>query len=110
MNMQVLTTKTLPSTKELIEILKREFSDKYTYEPFGLGANKSILVRKSYFVGVQILKNDNVLNIDGISPSVSASLFRVLLEVLANLFIIFSSSSYKRLEKEITVFIKKKYN
>ena len=108
--MNISSTKTLPSSKELIEILKREFSDKYSYEQYGVGANKSILVRKSYFVGVQISKYDNELTIDAIAPSVSASLIRMLMENLANLFIVFSSLSYKSFEKEMALFLKKKFN
>lgn len=108
--MNLLTSKTPPSANELIEILKREFSDQYTYQIFGIGNEKSILVKKSFFVGAQISKRENEFTIDGIHPSVSSSLIALLLQVLGNLYILFSPSPYRKFEKEIGLFLKRKYN
>lgn len=108
--MKLLTSKMPPSTNELVEILKREFSDRYTYEMFGLGNEKSILVKKSFFVGAQISKRENEFMIDGIHPSISSSLIALLLQVLGSLYILFSPSPYRKLEKEIGVFLKQKFN
>jgi len=108
--MKLITLKTLPSTNDLIEVLKREFSDQYTYKIFGLGSEKSIIVQKSFFIGAQISKRDNEFTIDGIQPSISSTLIALTLQVLANLYILFSPSPYKKFEKEIGLFLKTKYS
>lgn len=108
--MKITTTKDTPSIKELLEILKQEFSDKYSYKLYGFGDEKSIIVQKSFFVGAQISKSKNEFTIDGIPPSALSSLISILLQQLANLFIMFSPSKYKRLEKELSIFINQKFN
>ena len=108
--MQVLASRTLPSTKKLATILKKEFSDKYSYEQFGHGAAKSILVRKSFFVGAQITMDGSTFTIDAIPPSVSASFIAMTLQIFANLFIVFALMPYRKLEKEIGTFLNKRYN
>ena len=108
--MRILATKALPSAKELAAILKKEFSDKYSYELFGLGPNKSILMKKTFFVGAQISINENSITIDGMPPSASASFIAMVLQVFANLFIVFALLPYKKLEKEIGVFLSNRYN
>lgn len=107
--MNVIVSKPPPPNNELIEILKQEFSDQYTYKQFGIGKEKSIIVQKSTFVGAQISKTGNEFLIDGIYPSVIASLTALLLQVLANLYALFQPSPYRELEKEIAVFLKHKY-
>ena len=77
--MKILTAKIPPSTKELAEILKQEFSDHYSYKQLGLGEEKNIIVQKSTFVGVQISKSGNEI-------------------------------TWRKLEKEIGVFLQHKYN
>lgn len=104
--MKILTTKTPPSTKEIAEILKREFSDHYSYKQFGLGEEKSIIVRKSTFVGAQISKSGNEITIEGVQPSITAVLFSFILQ----LFTGFSTSSSRKLEKEVCLFLQHKYN
>jgi len=104
--MKVLTSKTPPTTKELLDILESEFSDQYTYKLFGLGEEKSIIVRKSTFIGAQISKSVNEITIEGIQPSIPAVLFSFILQLITG----FSTSSSRKLEKEIGFFLNQKYN
>lgn len=107
--MKIKTIKALPSSKELMEILQKEYSEKYSFKLFGIGDEKSIIVRKSFFIGAQISKNENEITIDGIPPSALSSLVAILLQQLANLFILFNPSRYKKVEKELSVFLYNKY-
>ena len=107
--MKIIVSKPPPPNNELIEILKQEFSDRYNYKLFGIGKEKNIIVQKSTFVGAQISKTGNEFLIEGIHPSVTASLTALLLQVLANLFILFQPSPYRELEKKVAIFLKHKY-
>lgn len=108
--MKIITSKEIPSSKELLQILKEEFRNEYSYELYGIGGEKSIIVRKSFFVGAQISKGRNEITVDGIAPSALASLISILLQLLANLYILFTPSKYKKLEKELSVFLNNKFN
>ena len=112
MTMRILTSKRTPSTKEMAETLNREFSDQYSFKLFGLGQKKSIIVRKSTFVGVQISKYKNEISVDGSFPSITTSLFYSLLffDGLYFLINLIFGSQYEDLEKEICVFLKQKYS
>ncbi len=113
--MKVSTTKLLPSSNELVGILNWEFSDRYTFDLFGLGAEKSIIVQKSTFIGVQISKRSNEISIEGVSPS---TISRVILFADSLFFGLMGWAvqdllfgvEWKKLEKEIGFFLKKKYN
>ncbi len=108
--MKIKTIKALPSSKELMEALQKEFPEKYSFKLFGIGDEKSIIVHKSFFIGAQISKNGNEITIDGISPSALSSLITILLQQLANLFILFNPSRYKKVEKELAAFLYNRYN
>lgn len=111
--MRISTSKTPPSTRELAEILKREFSGRYSYKLSGLGSDKVIMVRKSTFVGAQISKTGNAITIEGsFHPSSAASFlyfFDCLITEGAVLAFSFGSKC-KEFEKEIAVFLNRKYN
>ena len=65
--MQLIVNKTkIPTTEELYEVLKSEFSNKYEVEvkQFGIVA-KGILIRKSAFVSVGIYVRKGKMNIFG---------------------------------------------
>lgn len=115
MNVQLATTP--PATKELAAILKRELSDRYAYQLFGLGNSKSIIVRKSTFVGAQISISEKEITIQGMPPSIPAYFLSFLgLTEFAFIPLIFLGqlwslpSQWKMLEKEIGAFLKRKYN
>lgn len=108
--MKIITSKMTPSTKEMAGILKREFSDRYSYKLFGLSNDKSIIVWKSTFVGTQISKRENEITIEGIYPSITTSYFSVLTNIILGGGIPLFHSSWRKLEKEIGAFLKQKYN
>lgn len=107
--MKVFTLKNSPSTEEIAEILKNDFSDKYAYDFFGLGAERSIIVRKSEFVGAQISKSGNQITVHAMSPNLLFSFLDPFLTGLNILGLIFHSP-WKKLETDLVVFLKKSYN
>lgn len=110
--MKVLPLNCVLSATTLIGVLKKEFSSEYSYEIFGLGPEKSIIVRKSVFVGAQISVGAESISIQGLIPS-KASWPLVLLDVLSSggplVASVFFGSSWKKLEKEIALFLHKQY-
>ncbi len=108
--MKIQSKTEIPSSVELMEALKQEYSHKYDIRLYGIGDDKTIIVRKSFFVGAQITRDRNEITIDGIAPSALASLISILLQQLANLFILFSPSRYKKFIVELAVFLNNKYN
>ena len=108
--MRLTATKKLPPVQNLVKILQNEFSDKYKFSLFGLGDEKSIIAKKSTFVGAQIVISKNQIDVDGISPSVLSSFFSMVLQVFMNLFILFSVMPFSKVEKDIASFLNQKYN
>ncbi|MEQ9289364.1 MAG: hypothetical protein RIG77_20720 [Cyclobacteriaceae bacterium] len=115
--MKIFTSKNIPPIKKMAEILKQEFSDKFSYELFGIGKEKSIIVEKSTFVGVQISRTKNEISIEGIHPSVPASFISSVLAYFMssghpiNLwFPGLYDSPWKKFEKEVGSFLNQKYN
>ncbi|HUR10895.1 MAG TPA: hypothetical protein VM012_05975 [Flavitalea sp.] len=107
--MKVGTSKITPTTRVLAEILKKEFSGRYSFRLFRMGKERSIIVRKSTFVGVQISKCENELTIEGVQPSIPAVLFSFLLN-LAGLNVPVSPFAWKNLETDLALFLADKYN
>ena len=107
--MIIQTTKRLPSAKQLAHILKKEFSGQYEYEEFGLCEHKSLIVRRSFLVGVQISIDKNEFTIDAIPPSAAASFVSTIMSIFANLFVVFTMLPYRELEKDVARFLKTKY-
>ncbi len=107
--MNIRTSKRLPSAKQLAQILKNEFSNQYEYEEFGLCEHKSLIVRRSFLVGVQISIDKNEVTIDAIPPSAMASFVSTIMSIFANLFIVFAMLPYRQLEKDVARFLKSKY-
>ncbi len=105
-----------PSNEELVETLEREFSKKYSYRLFGLW-KKSIIVRKSAFLGVQVSVEESEITIQGSPPSFGAGFLAFLTMTVAGIvtFPIFvlsvaSLSKFKKLEYDIASFLKNKYD
>ncbi|WP_017730463.1 hypothetical protein [Nafulsella turpanensis] len=99
------------SNEELLESLKGEFSDKYSYSLFGLGSEKSIIIRQSAFIGAQISKSEKGFSIQALMPlSVTNWFFSLLLSMYASGAMFMWMSPYKKLEKNIALFLKNKYN
>ncbi|MDQ3394599.1 MAG: hypothetical protein M3512_10885 [Bacteroidota bacterium] len=112
----VIKVKKAPSNEELVETLKREFSNDYSYKLFGLG-KKSIIVRKSAFLGAQVSVQENEISIQGSPPSFGTGFLATLAmtEAAIVVFPLFlftgaSPSKFRKLEKEIASFLKNKYD
>ena len=109
--MKKIEVKGAPSYEELIGNLKRELSNKYAYDLFGLGSEKSIIVRKSPFVGAQISKRENGFSIQALMPlSVTNWFLSLFLSLYASGAMFMWTSPYKKLENEIALFLKNRYN
>lgn len=109
--MRIPTSKSLPGQSALIDILNQEFSGRYSSQTFGLGEDRSIMVRKSPFVGVQITQRNHELDIQATPPSVGMAYFLSVLEMtgLGLTFVIPLRSEWKAFEREIGTFLKKEY-
>ena len=110
--MRVFKLKSSPSTEQLVEVLKREFSNRYDYSMFGFDCDKSIIVKKSTFIGAQISKKENEITVHGIPPSTIATLLS-----LVDMFItggVFMGLPFmtrrNNFEKEVGVFLQRKFN
>ena len=110
--MRVFKLKSSPSNKQLIEVLKKEFSNRYAYSMFGFECDKSIIVRKSAFIGAQISKKGNEITVYGLSPStLTTFLSAVDFIVTGGLFMgLPFMSKREQFEKEIGFFLQRKFN
>jgi len=113
--MRISTSKKLPSTAELIGILKQELHQNYSYKLFGLGSEKTIIVTKSSSVGAQISVRGNEIMIQGTPPPPVAYFVSFLCWTeFAALLLFFMGWSTRskliELEKELAVFLNNKYN
>jgi len=100
--MKITTDQILPSTKELASWVASEFPG-YSTKLFGLACHKTLIVKKSAFVGVQITRRDHELVIEGSLPSISTSILSgfLMLEGIFYLFEFVFHSQWDRLEKEV---------
>jgi hypothetical protein len=105
--MKIFTIEQDPSIEEIAHILEQEFTSKYTYSIFGLSKSKSVIVRKSDFVGAQISKSGNQLTVHAQSPNLLLSFLDPLtgINVMGALF----NSPLKKLEADLVTFLKNKY-
>jgi hypothetical protein len=110
--MKILTSKTPSSTAELSEVLQREYSRDYSFSFFGLGKEKSIIVRKSFFVGAQISRRGNEITIEALPPIMTIPGLSFLLELVGTSNILRSvyGASWKELEINMSAFLKRKYS
>jgi len=111
--MKVSISKTAPSAKELTEVLKQEFSARYSYELFGLGEEKSIIVQKSAFVGAQISKRQNEFDILITPPSIASGYLLAGVSFVPGLDLVLGWAlrpQFLKLEREIAGFLNQRYN
>ena len=114
--MEIVTTKSLLSIPEVAEILKKEFSNSYSYELFL--DEKSIFVGKSTSVKAQIYIDKNHISITATSESIIEDIIFGL--CMSELGVILIPLFYKKgkqllsqrteFEKEISLFLNHKYN
>lgn len=108
--MIISTSRNIPQVQQLCQVLKQEFSDQYSYRVFGLGSEKSIIIEESDLVGVQLTSRGTEISIDGTFPSVEISVFYSFFFFILGLFLPWHvERSWRNLEKELAVFLKKKY-
>jgi hypothetical protein len=109
--MKVYASKPLPAAKELAEILNQEFSGRYSSRLYGLGSDKTIMVRESTFVGAQISIRENEITVQGVPSQILTVISMTELAVVLIFFLgwVFNAS-WKKLEREIAVFLHHKYN
>lgn len=91
----------LPNINELIEVLKRQFSNHSVYF-FDSKPQKTIIVRKSDLVGVQITVRDNEIIVDACCPNI---LISALLGLISTIF-----PSHHHFEMKVTDFLNKTYS
>jgi hypothetical protein len=91
----------LPNFNELIEVLKRQFSNHSVYT-FDSKPQKSIIVRKSALVGAQVTVRDNEIMVDACCPNIFIS---ALIGLISTIF-----QPHHDFEMKVTDFLKKTYN
>ncbi|HPM30884.1 MAG TPA: hypothetical protein PLJ60_11175 [Chryseolinea sp.] len=109
--MKILASKELPSTKDLADILQKEFSNRYSCKLFGLGKDKTILVKQSAFVSTQITIRGNEITVQGMPSQFLAVIGMTEGAVLMILFLGWVlRAPWKKLEKEVAVFLHERYH
>lgn len=98
----IVKSENLPNFSELVQGLKRHFSDYQVYV-FGSLPERSIIVRKSAIIGAQITIRDNEINIDACYPNLFISSMMSFLTAST----IFPFTSWPNFEKKIAAFFQK---
>lgn len=114
--MLLVTSKQLPSTLELAEVLKRELPSHYAYEL--LLERESILVSKSTSVKAHISIHKNKILVGAFSNSIFATIISNLCMTELGLILIplfyykgaQLMSQSNEFEKELSLFLEYKYN
>lgn len=105
--MKVFKIEQDPSAEEIVLALRQEFSSKYSYSFFGVGENKTIIVKRSELIGAQISKSGDRITVHAMPPNL---LLSSLDAVLTGLVSAVSYSALIKLEKDLVVFLKGKYS
>ncbi|MEQ9301232.1 MAG: hypothetical protein RIF33_21830 [Cyclobacteriaceae bacterium] len=106
--MIISTSKHLPKLSDLYRILKAEFPAKRVRLQQGLGSTKTIVVRKSSFVGVQITAQNDQLRVDGTFPSIFTSIIATVALWSTGFSSPFDRSRMK-FEREVSSLLSKKF-
>lgn len=106
--MKVFTIAQNPSSEEIARTLGQDFSSEYSYSLFGPGKSKTVIVRRSEFVGAQISKSGNQITVHAQSPNLLLSFLDPLLTGIGILGLAFHSP-LKKLESDLVIFLKNKY-
>ncbi|MDQ6481084.1 hypothetical protein [Dyadobacter sp. LHD-138] len=105
--MKVFTIAQEPSTEEIAKTIEQHFSSKFSYSFFGVGKNRSVVVRKSEFVGAQISKSGNQITVHAMSPNL---LLSFLDSFFMNVIYFAFHSPLKKLEADLVTFLKSRYS
>lgn len=104
--MKVFTTTQNPSTEQIAEVLRQQFTSQYAYRFFGLDRNKSIILHKSEFVGAQISKSGDQITVHAMIPNL---LLSFLDSFVSGLIGAVFYPHLKKLETDLNAFLKSKY-
>ena len=116
--MKISINGALPPLAELVQILNDAFQPGYSFKPYGLGKNKTIMARKSSLVGLQLSVAGNQIDLQPTAPTMTGSVLSfMMLTELAPLIMIplvvgsdfFRKDPYKEMAKEIGFYLKEKY-
>lgn len=104
--MKVFTITQNPSTEQIAEVLRQQFAPEYGYRFFGI--TKSIIVRKSEFIGAEVSKSGNQITVHAMSPNLLFSFLDPFLTGLNVVGLVFNAP-LKKLEADLVAFLKNKY-
>lgn len=108
--MKIVATKVLPSNQELVEILQKKFGDRYSVKLFGWGNHKTVMVRESAFVSAQISFYNNEITVQGMPSPIIPIIGSTELAVVFVFFLGWlHRAPWKKLEKEVAVFLHQQY-
>lgn len=112
----IIKVKTTPTNEELITLLRKELPSYYSVQEFGLG-KKTVMIKKSAFIGAQITVRKNEIAVDESTPSVAGGILSSLamIELASLIIFIFSSAGatrtkFQAFEREMASLINEKYN
>ncbi len=112
----IIKVKNTPTNDELIALLQKELPSDYSVREFGLG-KKTVMIKKSAFIGAQITVRKNEIAVDESTPSVAGGTLSSLamIELASLIVFIFASGSATRskmqnFEREMASLINEKYN
>ncbi|MET3880291.1 hypothetical protein [Chitinophaga sp. OAE865] len=113
--MVINSSKILPSINDIANTLQQRFSGRYAYNLFDFGNKQSLFVEKSWFVAIQVTREENRMIIER-TPKPSVILVICFLldlivtgsgNVLDRLFPFYSER--KKLEQELGTFLEQEY-
>ena len=100
----IIQKKALPQKQQIIEDLENQFSE-YAIYPFGMQSQQSIIIRKSAFVGAQVMVKEGEVLIDACYPNVFISGIMSLLSAST----IFPFSAWINFERKVGDFFRNHY-
>lgn len=112
----IIKVKNTPTNEKLIALLRKELPSDYSVRQFGLG-KKTVMIKKSTFIGAQITLRENEIAVDESTPSVAGGILSSLamIELASLIVFIFANGSatqakFQAFEREMASLINKKYN
>jgi hypothetical protein len=112
----IIKVKNTPTNEELIALLRKEIPSEYSVREFGLG-KKTVMIKKSAFIGAQITVRKNEIAVDESTPSVAGGILSSLamIELASLIIFIFASggatrAKFRDFEKEMASLINERYN
>ncbi|WP_111672341.1 hypothetical protein [Algoriphagus litoralis] len=112
----IIKVKTTPTNEELLSLLRKELPSDYSLREFGLD-KKTVMIKKSAFIGAQVTVRKNEIAIDESTPSVVGGILSSLamIELASLIVFIFACGAttrakFQAFEREMAALIFKLYN